>query len=1093
MVNRNDIWKLPTNSDYAGFTRRFLFTKVRRLLSQYQHQPTHLPLQVKGLLERIGLIHGIAERNNIYAYILRAFPTLGQRPVVAEPKKVVYVWLHKNRCTKKYVGSTTCGFFQRCSSHIRTATVHGQLHGARPGAGSQLNQSEPFLLYNLWRRYGLGDFVCLPVSILPDDATRGQVREEEQRWIDALVTLGINGYNRKRAVRVQVAGFAFCALPRTYGYFDMERRVKALCLQIEREVVRDDTMDDEGQVVHGNVGQYFAFFKMRNLLGMNAFISDLEEGVLPLLPDWLDLQILPQARNIIIKAIHLRAGRRIKASCRVALVYSSMVYDLLKFSQVFKANEHLLPAPLPSHPLVTYKYMDPIGRTWVNSPRIIHQGLHQQPSQCSCSLHPEFIPNGHPCIITMDPAVLSLVYKPRLHGAVSKEALVFCWNQGAQFRPSEISTEHFSDEDREEVYQSVAGGLQAYVDRMEQKHPGSEFHFNHWWVGCCRSLKAQIEAWPPQLTELSVSKLRTMEVTPKLDLQGATHFFGDFHKQFVVTKVDKLGGTMVAFCRRYYVQVLQQDLQSSGFFCSLQGPILTEAVLHDRVLQKILPKFSFLQVDDAPKLAYAAVLVKMHKDPVAFRFLASCANYNLKKLGLWVTALCRGIEPGVQTLWDKQIVRGGLSGVGKDQVFFVKNSFPVVDLVKRFNLEQVSVEVFRSAGGVTSLDCTRMYSNMPQTDLKDRLKTVVFRDIWELHYKPGHTNISFADATSSRPDRLPVVKVYKLGGHPSRWYNTLQDAESQLQRWLFEGSSMEGKDQQGEFLLFTLAAAMEFLDILIDHAFVQGFQLLFQQVRGIPIGVSPGVYLANFYLFTFELQFLTQLATIIVDNPPVVGFSDEAIGRTFLAQGPDWLPVPHDGQPCPQLGHLARFIWREFRFTLRFVDDFESVANRVINRLLYTDMTIAQGRIHGIYGRDCPWEATVLLDRDQVPFMDVLKVFWEQGVTMMGTTRLYDKRRDRIYAGLDYQQYSHATTCLSKDCLYNIFTGQTLRFCRIIMDKHNFISEVVILIGKLLGQGFKLQPLLQRYKRLLINWPHLYGGVGWESLYDQVSLRVQQG
>lgn len=61
------------------------------------------------------------------------------------------------------------------------------------------------------------------------------------------------------------------------------------------------------------------------------------------------------------------------------------------------------------------------------------------------------------------------------------------------------------------------------------------------------------------------------------------------------------------------------------------------------------------------------------------------------------------------------------------------------------------------------------------------------------------------------------------------------------------------------------------------------------------------------------------------------------------------------------------------------------------------------------------------------------------------------------------------------------------------MDKRNFISEVVILIGKLLGQGFKLQPLLQRYKRLLINWPHLYGGVGWESLYDQVSLRVQQG
>jgi hypothetical protein len=234
---------------------------------------------------------------------------------------------------------------------------------------------------------------------------------------------------------------------------------------------------------------------------------------------------------------------------------------------------------------------------------------------------------------------------------------VFCWKQGAQYRPADISTENFTAEDKTDLLISVARGLAAYVHRMIPKYPGSRVRFHQWLSGCYRSLKAQIDAWPTNLTGLKVNKLRSTQTAPKLDLEGANVFFRDFHRRFVVTKVDKLSHTMVAVCRKYYVHILHQDWQDSGFFCSLQGPMFTEKVLHDRVLGRLLPRFPFLAMTGQPKLAYAAVLVKMHKDPFAFRFLASCANYNLKKLGAWVTALCRGLETGVQTLWDKQISR----------------------------------------------------------------------------------------------------------------------------------------------------------------------------------------------------------------------------------------------------------------------------------------------------------------------------------------------------------------------------------------------------------------------------------------------------
>ena len=230
-MNPDTAWRLPTNNEYAVFTRKFLFNIVRRLLSHYKHHPINLPPQVKDLLDLVCSLHHLGGRTATHTYIMSAFPSAPRHLAREPPKKLVYVWLHKTGSDKQYVGSTTTGLLSRCKSHIRTATVQGQLHLDRR-ADSQMVQSEPLEMYTTWRQYGLGNFVCIPVSILRDDATTLQVREEEQRWMDILGTLGPSGYNRKRAVMIQVAGFDPGALPRTYGYFDMERRLRAICTRI---------------------------------------------------------------------------------------------------------------------------------------------------------------------------------------------------------------------------------------------------------------------------------------------------------------------------------------------------------------------------------------------------------------------------------------------------------------------------------------------------------------------------------------------------------------------------------------------------------------------------------------------------------------------------------------------------------------------------------------------------------------------------------------------------------------------------------------------------------------------------------------------
>jgi len=681
----------------------------------------------------------------------------------------------------------------------------------------------------------------------------------------------------------------------------------------------------------------------------------------------------------------------------------------------------------------------------------------------------------------MDPAILGVVYRGHRHAGNSLEALKFCWKQGAKYRPSELSTEALSAGARHDIKQEVERGLTAYVQRMIGKFPEHSQELEGWGRACIEALHRQVDRWPDDVSARDVGAARTTQVSPAFDQEAAAKFIADFHKRFVVTLVDKLGTALVAVCLKYFVEVVIKDLEESGFFTLLME---SEEEILERVKSALEAKFGSYVLEERQRLAYASTLVKMHKNPISWRFYASCAAYQCKRVGAWLTALCRGFEDDVQTLWTNMIERGGLQGGGRDKVWFIKNSYPVVDMMCEFNQARVSVEDFRRAGGVTSMDCTRMYSNMPQDDLKEKLVWLL-RRVWRLHFRPpaNQAAMPFEDARVDYPEYLPVLKIFKNKGPKSVWYRSMQDAQAANQGSL-KGAGPEGEDKRkGDYLLFSLALAEEMVEFLIDNAYVRGFDMIFRQSGGMPIGVSPGVYFANFYLFVYELLFLTQLVGIIVENEPIQGLRDE-VGLEYLR--PEVYGQADQAQIKHLKGHLARWVWKCWKFTLRYVDDMESVANPLAKKLLYLDQSIGGGLICGAYPRSCPWEPAGNQDLHKVPFMEVLQMYKEgsDGV-MAGTTHLYDKRREPTFQGIDYVQYTHATTGLSKACLYNILVGQVCRFSRVIMDKRNFAVEVATLLEKLRAQGYRLPPLLQRYKRYLKHRPHLYGGVGWGWLWAE--------
>jgi hypothetical protein len=69
-----------------------------------------------------------------------------------------------------------------------------------------------------------------------------------------------------------------------------------------------------------------------------------------------------------------------------------------------------------------------------------------------------------------------------------------------------------------------------------------------------------------------------------------------------------------------------------------------------------------------------------------------------------------------------------------------------------------------------------------------------------------------------------------------------------------------GRDKyKGEFYLFDLQHAGDVVRLLTENSYVQFGGRFFKQTRGIPMGINPAVYMANFYLFYYERCFLQRL------------------------------------------------------------------------------------------------------------------------------------------------------------------------------------------------------------------------------------------
>ena len=186
---------------------------------------------------------------------------------------------------------------------------------------------------------------------------------------------------------------------------------------------------------------------------------------------------------------------------------------------------------------------------------------------------------------------------------------------------------------------------------------------------------------------------------------------------------------------------------------------------------------------------------KLHKTPYKERYIAGSSTCSTKELSIHLTKIISVVKEGQQKYCETVYSRSGMN-----HMWILKNSKDLLDNHKSRSFSQVS--------SIKTFDFSTLYTTLPHDKLKIRLKETI-------HKAFSHRNYD--------------SKFVVLGYNSTYFSNKIQ-----------KGKTCYSEEQ-----------VISMLEFIIDN--------IFQQAVGIPMGTNCAPLLADFFLYTYESEFLLKL------------------------------------------------------------------------------------------------------------------------------------------------------------------------------------------------------------------------------------------
>ena len=365
-----------------------------------------------------------------------------------------------------------------------------------------------------------------------------------------------------------------------------------------------------------------------------------------------------------------------------------------------------------------------------------------------------------------------------------------------------------------------------------------------------------------------------------------------------------------------------------------------------------LKRFNLIPSKNIPFLFWTA---KLHKNPTSHRFITSGRNCTTQPLSINIGYCLKEILNIIRS--NSKFHR---KKTGINTCFIIDNREQVTNFMKHCNQK-------KNVHSVSTFDFKTLYTSIPLDKLKSKLALVIRR------------------AFNSRNKKFICVT----------------------------GKRASLCDNKKSSFSLSVHQLIECVNFIIDHSFIVYKGKIFKQCIGIPMGTNCAPYLANLFLYAYEMSYIEDKSRvnqqIAINLADVFRFQDDSIvfndQDTFLAK------------------------WREI-----YPIEMQLEQTNTGNTCTFLDLRIEINNGKFIY-------------------------------------KSYDKRQDFDFNIINYPDLHGNVPVIPS---YGVFTSQLIRFCEINGDTDNFKSDVLSLMQKLVIQNFDITVLKAKFRKFystnIIRW-----------------------
>ena len=244
------------------------------------------------------------------------------------------------------------------------------------------------------------------------------------------------------------------------------------------------------------------------------------------------------------------------------------------------------------------------------------------------------------------------------------------------------------------------------------------------------------------------------------------------------------------------------EIEESSTFAQVVGD-------NDGVVKEIIDS-GFGHIAGKTKLPTLYCTVKMHKEPISFRFITAGRDTILQHLSV---AVGKSLKALLNTAKISEHYR--IKDID-NCIFIIDNR----DIVIKF-LNRANIETKKGRKHISSWDFTTLYTKIPHDNLKEVMARFISRVFFCLsQFKNPKDYICYSPA---------MKKAYY------------------------------SKNRSKSNICFNENELITAVNYIIEHSYVNFHDRIFRQIVGIPMGTNCAPFIANIYLHIYEYEYLLKL------------------------------------------------------------------------------------------------------------------------------------------------------------------------------------------------------------------------------------------